>query len=165
MRIKPLLCPTALATALALLAACGADRAAPTAAIPSGVSVVGATVRTSYTGQCPPNADQAPSFTAIISVPNGPTTVTYQWLTSHGTSTDPSPHVLDFPGGGPQYTVVTFTETGYLPDQTLADWIAIYIRSPRTTESNHLAFTTSCHTGRPHRYDPNDSATTGTVLH
>jgi hypothetical protein len=139
------------------LAACDQRNGEASADLPGKVSVLSAAVRTSYTGQCPPSIERAPSFTAIISVASGPTTVTYQWLTSDGSSTDPDIHDLYFPGDGVQHAVVTFTETGYLPDQTRADWIALYIRSPLTVESNHLPFTTRCRTGHPHRLDPDTS--------
>jgi hypothetical protein len=117
-------------------------------------TVVGAVIQGSYTGPCPPASDRAPAFQAIISVPRGPVTITYQWLTGRGGSADPTPKTLEFPNGGPEHVAISFTETRYLPDQTLTDWIAVYIRSPRPAESNHMSFTTTCHTGRPHRLDP-----------
>ncbi len=118
------------------------------------VSVVGATTRGSYTGPCPPSPARAPTFQAIISVPSGPTDVTYRWQTGAGDSTDPTPKTLHFPGTGPQHAAITFTETGHLPDQTLAGWIGVYVSSPIMVESNHMRFTTTCHSGRPHRLDP-----------
>jgi hypothetical protein len=166
MNIKPLLRSATLAGALlASIVGCGKADRTPAASVPDSppvvaVSVVGAAIRTTYNGQCPPSVDRAPSFEAIISVTRGPATVTYQWLTGKGNSTDPSRRVLNFTGGGAQQAVVRFTETGYIPDATRADWIAVFVRSPLTVESNRMAFTTSCHAGRPHRYDPDDATNT-----
>jgi hypothetical protein len=152
----PLRAATLAAILLTSTAACGQAGTRSTDDPPDSVFVVAAAVRTSYTGQCPPPADRAPSYEAIISVVSGPTTVTYQWRTGNGRNVDPSPHQLSFPGGAAQYAVVSFTDTDYVPDHTLADWVAVYTRDPRVVESNHMPLTTSCHTGRPHRYDPVD---------
>jgi eukaryotic-like serine/threonine-protein kinase len=166
MHTKSLLGSAAIAGAL-LASTLGCSRAdsTPVASVPDSppviaISVVGAAVRTTYNGQCPPSIDRAPAFEAIISVTRGPTTVTYQWLTGKGNSTDPSRRLLNFTGRGAQQAVVRFTETGYVPDSTRADWVAVFVRSPLAVESNHMPFSTSCHTGRPHRYDPDDATNT-----
>jgi len=49
-----------------------------------------------------------------------------------------------FPGQGPQRKTVTFTDLSYLPDQIVSDWVAVYVRSPASVESNHLPYTISC---------------------
>jgi hypothetical protein len=107
-------------------------------------TVVAQVIRDSYVGSCPPPASRAPSFRAVIGVQNGPITVTYQWLTSNGGSSDPSVKTVSFRGTGPQQTTVTFTQTGYRPGQTVNDWIALYTVSPVATESNHIGYTTTC---------------------
>jgi hypothetical protein len=153
-----------IALAAATTTACGRPTpspAGPPADTPLTATVLIAASRTSYTGQCPPPTAQAPAFQAIISVPRGPTAVVYQWLTSDGGSTDPSPHPLQFTGDGPQHATITFSETSYVPNHTLTDWIAVHLISPGAIESNHVAFTTSCHNGRPHRFDPDDSLASG----
>lgn len=122
-------------------------------------TVVAAATRTTYGGPCPPAAERAPSFQAIISVPAGPVTVTYEWVTGTGGSPDSGPRTIQFPYGGPQHVAISFTETGYLPDQTWSDWIAVHITSPVKVRSNHVTFTTSCHTGRPHRLEPREGGT------
>jgi hypothetical protein len=153
-------------TALAVITSTACGQPAPSPAGPPADTTLTATVlvaasHTSYTGQCPPTTAQAPTFQAIISIPRGPTSVVYQWLTSDGGSTDPSPHTLQFTGDGPQHAAITFTETSYVPNHTLTDWIAVHLISPDAIESNHVAFTTSCHNGRPHRYDHDDSRAAG----
>ena len=108
------------------------------------VSVKGHVVRGNYSGPCPPPPGKAPAFTAVISVSDGPVTVTYQWLTSNGGSSDPQTKTIDFPKTGPQQATVTFTETSYLPGQTVKNWIAVYVRTPAEAESNHMDFTNTC---------------------
>jgi hypothetical protein len=118
-----------------------------TTCTPSGPPKVTATataIRSSYTGSCPPPADRAPSFSAVISVSRGPVSVQYRWLTSNGGSSDPSTKTITFNGSGPQQQTVTFTQTAYRPGQTWTDWIALYTLAPVTTESNHVTFTTTC---------------------
>jgi hypothetical protein len=122
-------------------------------------TVVAAAVRDNYGGSCPPSTERAPSFQAIISVAGGPVTVTYQWLTGSGTSADPILKTIEFPYDGPQHAAISLTETGYLPDQTRSDWIAVYLRGPVRAESNHITFTTSCYIGRPHRLEPREPGT------
>jgi hypothetical protein len=128
------------------------------------VSVVAAASHTSYTGQCPPPADRAPSFQAIIIVAGGPTTVAYQWLTSgSGGSSNTAPHVLDFPDGGRQHAVISFTETSYIADYSLTGSVRVQVLSPRQVSTDPISFTTSCHTGRPHRYDPENAQPTTNI--
>jgi hypothetical protein len=108
------------------------------------VTVTASAIRDRYTGSCPPPSDKAPSFQAVISVSNGPVTVRYRWLTQNGGSSDPSEKTITFSGTGAQQQTVYFTETSYLPEQSLTRWIAVYILSPVSVESNHVSFTTSC---------------------
>lgn len=161
MLTRTLLHRTAFAALLVAAVIVAGRLAAPTARAQSAptVSVVGATARGTYTGPCPPPAERAPSFQAVITVPSGPTNVTYRWLTGSGGSSDPTPKTLHFPGTGRQHAAITFIESGYLPDQTLADWVAVYVSSPLMVKSNHMGFTTTCHSGRPHRLDPASNVT------
>ncbi len=108
------------------------------------VTVTASAIRKSYTGPCPPPSDQTPSFQAVINVSNGPVSVRYRWLTSNGGSSDPSDKTVTFSGTGAQQQTVYFTETSYLPGQSFTDWIAVYVVSPVSVESNHVSFSTSC---------------------
>ena len=155
MHTTPKLRSAAVALMLASIAGCSRTVSSPPTIVPnasSAISVVAAAVRTTYTGQCPPSSERAPSFEAIISVTHGPLTITYQWLTGDASGSDPSVRMITFDGSGPQQSVVAYTETAFAPDRTRADWAALIVRSPLAVESNHVAFTTSCHTAGPHRY-------------
>ena len=65
-------------------------------------------------------------------------------LTSNGGGSDRQSQTIDFPKTGPQQATVTFTETSYLPGQTVKNWIAVYVRTPAEAESNHMDFTNTC---------------------
>jgi hypothetical protein len=145
-----------VATVLAAAAVVAAVRAVAWTAHSDGtpaVSVVAAPSRNGYTGPCPPSAERAPSFQAIITVPRGPATVTYRWLTGRGI-TDPPLNTVHLAGTGWQSVAVAYTETSHIPDQTYTDWVAVQVSSPQAVESNHLTLTTTCHSARPHRLDP-----------
>ncbi len=158
-------CPAALAGAvLASTVACSHPADTLSTEPADDVSVVAAASHTSYTGQCPPPADRAPSFQAIITVAGGPTTVAYQWLTSgSGGSSNTAPHVLDFPDGGRQHAVISFTETSYVADYSLTGSVRVQVLSPRQVSTDPISFTTSCYTGRPHRYDPDNAQPTANI--
>jgi hypothetical protein len=155
--------PAALAGAvLATTVACSRPADTQSTEPADDVSVVAAASHTSYTGQCPPPVDRAPSFQAIITVAGGPTTVAYQWSTN-GSSSNAAPHVLDFPGGGRQHAVISFTETSYIADYSLTGSVSVQVLSPRQVSTDPISFTTSCHTGRPHRYDPDNAQPTTNI--
>lgn len=123
--------------------------APPTTPAHVNVHVTVSAVRNSYTGGCPPSAEQAPSFSAVVTVDRTPVTVTYRWTTSNGGSSDPDWKTLDFPAGGQKSRTVEHTELSYRPDATVEDWMAVVVKSPVETESGHVPFTVTCQSPSP----------------
>jgi hypothetical protein len=82
----------------------------------------------------------------VISVSRGPVTVQYQWLSSNGGSADPEMKTITFSGSGRQEQAVHFTQRVWPSDDggSLTDWIALYVRAPLDTESNHVSYTVIC---------------------
>jgi hypothetical protein len=134
--------------------------APPTTPTRVNVHVTVSAVRDTYTGGCPPPAEQAPSFSAVITVDRTPVTVTYRWTTSNGGSSDPDWKTLDFPAGGGKSRTVEHTELSYKPDATIEDWMAVVVKSPVETESGHVPFTVTCQSPSP---SPSGSAGTATT--
>ncbi|MFD8074693.1 protein kinase [Streptomyces sp. NPDC059718] len=143
----------------------GGDSASPhTSAPPStpahvNVHVTVSAVRDTYTGDCPPPAEQAPSFSAVVTVDRTPVTVTYRWKTS-GAGSDHGWQTLDFPSGGPKSRTVEYTVPSYEPDGTIEGWVAVEVRSPVGTESAHVPFTVTCRAPSPSPSGSDGTATT-----
>jgi hypothetical protein len=116
----------------------------PTSSTPPEATVTAEAIRASYTGPCPPSADSAPRFRATIRVNKGPVTVSYQWLASNGGSSDPELKTITFNGTGPQERTVEHAELSYLPDETVTDWVALYVRVPNDVRSNKVSYTMTC---------------------
>jgi eukaryotic-like serine/threonine-protein kinase len=108
------------------------------------ITVQVSAVRDSYTGTCPPSADAAPSFSAVITVNRTPVQVVYRWTTSDGGSSDPEWRTADFPAGGAKSRTVNHTELTYLSDRTHTDWMAVKVKVPQSLESGHMPYTVSC---------------------
>lgn len=107
------------------------------------VSVNVAAVKGTYSGACPPPAN-ATTYRAVISVTNGPVTVSFRWTSSNGGDTDPSTKTVTFNGTGPQSQTVTHNEAFYLPGTTVDDWIAVNLLSPVQGQSNHVPYKLTC---------------------
>ncbi|MFF7215634.1 protein kinase [Streptomyces sp. NPDC008238] len=112
------------------------------------VHVTVSAVRDTYTGSCPPPAEQAPSFSAVVTVDRTPVTVTYRWTSSAGGS-DHGEQTLDFPAGGAKSRTVTYTVPSYEPDGTIEGWVAFAVRHPVESESGHVPFTVTCRAPSP----------------
>jgi uncharacterized protein YjbI with pentapeptide repeats len=112
------------------------------------VQVTASAIRSSYNGFCPPQANRSPYFKGMIGVSDGPVTVRYQWLSSNGGSADPEIKALRFNGKGVQRAEVYFTQRVWPGDTGghMVDWIALYVRSPTNTESNHVSYSVTCTT-------------------
>ncbi|MFE0632467.1 protein kinase [Streptomyces sp. NPDC058864] len=117
--------------------------APPSSPVHVNVHVTVSAVRDTYTGGCPPPAEQAPSFSAVVTVDRTPVTVTYRWTSSAGGS-DHGRQTLDFPAGGPKSRTVQYTEPSYEPDGAIEGWVAVTVLSPVETESGHVPFTVTC---------------------
>ncbi|MGE7425867.1 protein kinase domain-containing protein [Staphylococcus capitis] len=121
----------------------------PGSPAPADVHVTVSAARDQYTGQCPPSADLAPSFSAVVTVDRTPATVTYRWTTGSGGGSDPEWKTLDFPAGGGGSLTVQHTELSYLAGSTLEDWMAVVVKSPVEAESEHVPFTVVCSASPP----------------
>jgi hypothetical protein len=107
------------------------------------VSVEVSAVKGTYSGACPPPGN-ATTYSATISVTNGPVTVSFRWTSSNGGDTDPSTKTVTFTGTGPQSRTVTHNEAFYLPGETVNDWIAVNLLSPVQGQSNHVPYRLTC---------------------
>ncbi|WP_436534625.1 hypothetical protein [Actinoplanes sp. HUAS TT8] len=127
-------------------AAEGPTSGGPTSEVPAEpeVTVTAEAVRRTYVGPCPPPPESAPTFRATIRVSRGPVTVTYQWLTGNGGSSDPSLKTIVFDGSGPQERVVEYIDTGYLPDRTTPEQARLVVVMPVETSSGAIPFSTTC---------------------
>jgi hypothetical protein len=128
--------------------AAGPELAATPSVSPSPMRVMATAraIRDSYNGTCPPPVDRSPSFEGVISVSHGPVTVEYQWLSSNGGSANSNLKTVTFRGSGPQQRRVHFTQRVWPDDRggRITAWIALYIRVPIGTESNHVSYAVVC---------------------
>ncbi|MFG2575516.1 protein kinase [Streptomyces sp. NPDC048481] len=122
----------------------------PSSAAPEQtVSVAVAGSHTDYTGVCPPQDSDAPSFTATITVGRLPATVSYRWVTKDGELSGQTWKTLDFPSGGgkskqDKVIVSTYAESG-----TYRNSIAVEVRDPVKATSQPVPFSVTCETETP----------------
>ncbi|MDT3397493.1 serine/threonine-protein kinase [Streptomyces sp. B1866] len=102
--------------------------------------------RGSYAGACPPPAAQAPAFSATLTVDRD-ATVEYRWITGSGEVSGGGWQTARLDGGEP--LTVRHAETGYEPDGTRRDWIAVETRSPKSVTSNRASFAVVCQEAPP----------------
>ncbi|MER7520627.1 serine/threonine-protein kinase [Streptomyces sp. NPDC126499] len=101
-------------------------------------------VRDSYEGPCPPPEEEAPAFTATVTVDRTPATVSYRWVTESGEGQDPQWQTLEFPEGGPAEQQVPRTQSDYTAGAEVSDRIRMEVREPVGRQSNWVAFSLSC---------------------
>ncbi len=105
--------------------------------------------RTDYSGSCPPPSEEAPGFTATITVGSLPAEVRYRWVTRDGSVLDGGWKTLSFPEGGGRtkqdaVTVTTDEESG-----TIENEISVEVREPVRTTSEAVPFSLTCETETP----------------
>ncbi|WP_217185167.1 serine/threonine-protein kinase [Streptomyces sp. AC495_CC817] len=108
------------------------------------VSVEG--VNTDYSGTCPPEDADAPTFTATFTVGSVPVDVDYRWVARSGEVEDEGWKTLSFASGGgktKQDRVVVSTNGSH------SDEIGVEVRGPVKTESNKVAFSVTCESEAP----------------
>nr|WP_241267451.1 serine/threonine-protein kinase [Streptomyces scabichelini] len=110
------------------------------------VTVTGANTR--YSGTCPPPGEQAPTFTATITMGRVPVEVDYRWVTQSGEPSDPGWKTLSF-SGGDKTRQVNHVETTYEEGGTTENAMSVEVRSPVHTTSNSVAFSVTCETETP----------------
>ncbi|MFB6579969.1 serine/threonine-protein kinase, partial [Streptomyces sp. NPDC056402] len=86
------------------------------------------TVRSSYTGSCPPPAAHAPSFTATVEVERTPVVLEYRWATRSGRTSGPDWRSVTYEEGGPKSRRLEHTELTHEPDGVFADAVRLEVR-------------------------------------
>ncbi|MEV4450210.1 serine/threonine-protein kinase [Streptomyces mirabilis] len=109
------------------------------------VSVTGS--HTTYSGQCPPPSEQAPTFTATFTVDRLPAQFSYRWVSKDGSVTDPHWRTLVFSDDGglsKQDTVSlsTWAEAGKLESE-----IGVELKAPLQGKSNMVPLSLTCEAG------------------
>ncbi|MFE2568646.1 serine/threonine-protein kinase [Streptomyces mirabilis] len=112
-----------------------------------GVRVTVTGSHTTYSGQCPPPSEQAPTFTATFSVDRLPAQFSYRWVSKDGSVTDPHWRTLVFSDDGglsKQDTVSlsTWAEAGKLESE-----IGVELKAPVHGKSNMVPLSLTCEAG------------------
>ncbi|MFF5976328.1 serine/threonine-protein kinase [Streptomyces sp. NPDC012769] len=136
----------------------------PTTTPPVSVLLFVRAVRESYEGACPPSEEQAPLFTATVTVDRTPATVSYRWVTESGEGTDQGWQTLEFPEGGPTEQQVPRTQSDYGAGADVSDRIRLEAREPVARQSNWVAFSVTCEETAPPSTPPSSATPSdGTV--
>lgn len=121
---------------------------ASSSSTPQSVRVTLAGANTTYSGTCPPDKSQAPTFTATFTVGRVPATVTYRWVTQKG-SLPGEWKTLSFPAGGGR----TQQERNFITTRdssgTFQDVIGVEVRDPVHATSNSVPFSLTCQAETP----------------
>lgn len=104
---------------------------------------------TDYSGTCPPSSEQAPAFTATITVDRLPAEVSYRWVLKTGSVSNPGWKTLSFPAGGGKTKQDKVFLTTYSNSGTFRNEISVEVRSPVRTTSNSVPFSVTCLTETP----------------
>ncbi|MEW2138738.1 serine/threonine-protein kinase [Streptomyces sp. NPDC005409] len=113
------------------------------------VSVYVDAVRTSYTGSCPPPAERAPAFTAIVEVERTPVSLEYRWATRSGRTTGPGWQSVTYEEGGPRSRRLEHTELTYAPDATFEDAVRLEVRGPAEVATQWVPTSVTCERATP----------------
>ncbi|KPH98881.1 serine/threonine protein kinase [Actinobacteria bacterium OK074] len=108
------------------------------------VTVTG--VHTDYTGVCPLQQAQAPTFTATFTVGRVPAQVQYRWVLGSGEMPDPGWKTLSFASGGQKTKQTQVFVTTYDTSGTIDNSIGVEVRSPVQATSNSVPFSVTCTT-------------------
>ncbi|MFF4386481.1 protein kinase [Streptomyces sp. NPDC001552] len=108
------------------------------------VSVYVDTVRSSYTGSCPPPAEHAPAFTATVEVERAPVVLEYRWATRSGRTSGPDWRSLTYEEGGPKSRRLEHTELTHEPDGVFADAVRLEVRGAAEVATQWVATSVTC---------------------
>ncbi|MFE5609703.1 serine/threonine-protein kinase, partial [Streptomyces sp. NPDC056540] len=97
------------------------------------------TVRSSYTGSCPPPAAQAPSFTATVEVERTPVVLEYRWATRSGRTSGSDWRSVTYEEGGPKSRRLEHTELTHEPDGVFADAVRLEVRGAAEVATQWVA--------------------------
>ncbi|MDQ0808383.1 serine/threonine protein kinase [Streptomyces sp. B3I7] len=109
------------------------------------VTVTGS--QTTYSGHCPPPSGQAPSFTATFTVDELPAKVSYRWVSSDGSVTDPQWRTLSFPEGGSLTKSDTVGLSEWQRAGHLESAVGVQVKYPLVGKSNMVPLSLTCATG------------------
>ncbi|MFD3315156.1 protein kinase [Streptomyces sp. NPDC058694] len=106
------------------------------------VTVTGA--NTTYSGACPPPAEQAPTFTVTFAVDQAPAQLTYRWVSKDGSVVDREWRTVTFPAGGDRTGQDTVRLTAWQKSGTFQSEIGVQVKGPELTSSNTVPFSITC---------------------
>lgn len=106
------------------------------------VTVTGA--NTTYSGACPPPAEQAPTFTVTFAVDQAPAELTYRWVSKDGSVVDREWRTVTFPEGGDRTGQDTVRLTAWHKSGTFKSEIGVQVKGPELTSSNTVPFSITC---------------------
>lgn len=106
------------------------------------VTVTGA--NTTYSGVCPPPAEQAPTFTVTFAVDQAPAELTYRWVSKDGSVVDREWRTVTFPEGGDRTGQDTVRLTAWHKSGTFKSEIGVQVKGPELTSSNTVPFSITC---------------------
>ncbi len=113
------------------------------------VSVYVDTVRSSYTGSCPPPAEHAPAFTATVEVERTPVVLEYRWATRSGRTSGPGWRSVTYEEGGPKSRRLEHTELTHEPDGVFADAVRLEVRGAAEVATQWVATSVTCRKETP----------------
>ncbi|MCX4802533.1 protein kinase [Streptomyces sp. NBC_01214] len=122
------------------------------------VSVYVDTVRSSYTGSCPPPAAHAPAFTATVEVERTPVVLEYRWVTRSGRTSGPDWRSVTYEEGGPKSRRLEHTELTHEPDGVFADAVRLEVRGAAEVATQWVATSVTCREETPTSGAPSPGA-------
>ncbi|WP_063760498.1 serine/threonine-protein kinase [Streptomyces sp. NRRL S-241] len=127
---------------------------APVSASASGaagqhVSVYVDSVRSSYTGSCPPPAEYAPAFTATVEVERTPVVLEYRWATRSGRTSGPGWQSVTYEESGPRSRRLEHAELTHEPDGVFEDAVRLEVRGPAEVTTQWVATSVTCRKETP----------------
>ncbi|MFK0025944.1 protein kinase [Streptomyces sp. NPDC090798] len=112
-----------------------------------GVKVTVTGSHTTYSGQCPPPSEQAPTFTATFSVDRLPAQFSYRWVSKDGSVTDPHWRTLVFSDDGGLSKQDTVSLTTWAEAGRLESEIGVELKAPVHGKSNLVPLSLTCEGG------------------
>ncbi|MET7352812.1 serine/threonine-protein kinase [Streptomyces mirabilis] len=112
-----------------------------------GVRVTVTGSRTTYSGQCPPPSEQAPTFTATFTVDRLPAQFSYRWVSKDGSVTDPHWRTLVFSDDGGLSKQDTVSLSTWAEAGKLASEIGVELKAPLQGKSNMVPLSLTCEAG------------------
>lgn len=112
-----------------------------------GVRVTVTGSHTTYSGQCPPPSEQAPTFTATFTVDRLPAQFSYRWVSKDGSVTDPHWRTLVFSDDGGLSKQDTVSLSTWAEAGKLESGIGVELKAPVQGKSNTVPLSLTCENG------------------